>query len=162
MLSYNTPITVEKHPHRFLGTPDCLVLIKHFYALFLSLYLEDQELSCTISYFSSFCHIYSLRLQLSPCQEFILKIAYICVCELPRMSIFANFLAKIQLISERKEIFHRNVISTRLAGICAVSNGTICRQQNLKISNLKTKIHFGFKISSKLINIIIYYNILLY
>jgi len=50
------------------------------------------------------------------------------------MSIFANFLAKIQLISERKEIFHRNVISTRLAGICAVSNGTICRQQNLKIS----------------------------
>jgi len=30
-------------------------------------------------------------------------------------------------------------------------------QQNLKISNLKTKIHFGFKISSKLINIIILY-----
>jgi len=26
-------------------------------------------------------------------------------------------MAKIQLISERKEIFHRNVISTRLAGI---------------------------------------------
>jgi len=31
-----------------------------------------------------------------------------------------------------------------------------------QISNLKTKIHFEFKISSKLINIIIYYNILLY
>ena len=63
MLSYNTPITVEKHPHRFLGTPNCLVFIKHFYTLFLSLNLEDQELSCTISYFSSFCHIHSFRLQ---------------------------------------------------------------------------------------------------
>ena len=33
------------------------------------------------------------------------------------------------------------------------------KSQNLKISNLKTKIHFEFKISSKWINIIIYYYI---
>jgi hypothetical protein len=33
--------------------------------LFLSFDLEDHELSCTISYFFSFCHVHSFRLQFS-------------------------------------------------------------------------------------------------
>ena len=53
MLGNYTPITIEKHTHRLLRTPNSLVLIKHFYALFFPLYLEDQELSRTIPYFSS-------------------------------------------------------------------------------------------------------------
>ena len=46
MLCYNTPVTVEQHTHRLLGTPYGFILIVDLYTLFLSLNLEDQELGC--------------------------------------------------------------------------------------------------------------------
>ena len=49
--------TVEQHPHRLLRTPHSLVLVVHFNALFLPLYLKDEELRRTVFYFSTLCHI---------------------------------------------------------------------------------------------------------
>ena len=49
--------TVEQHPHRLLRTPHSLVLVVHFNALFLPLYLKDEELRRAVSNFSTFYHI---------------------------------------------------------------------------------------------------------
>ena len=57
MHTYIVRGTIEQHTHCLLGTPHSFVLIVHLDALFLSLYLKDEELCRAISYFSTLCHI---------------------------------------------------------------------------------------------------------
>ena len=52
--------TFEKHPHCLLGTPHRFILVVNLDTLLLPFNLEDQKLSCTISYFSAFSHIHSI------------------------------------------------------------------------------------------------------
>ena len=60
MQSYVVSRTVEQHAHCFLRTPYSFVLVVHFYTLFLTFYLKDQELCRTISYFSTYCHSFNI------------------------------------------------------------------------------------------------------
>ena len=56
MLADSRNSHIEKYCHCLLRAPNGLIGIYHLNTLLLRLSLKDQELSCTISYFSSFCH----------------------------------------------------------------------------------------------------------
>lgn len=48
--------TIEQHPHGLLGAPYDFILIVHLNTLFFTFYLENQELSCTVSYLEFLRH----------------------------------------------------------------------------------------------------------
>ena len=74
MLTDSRNIDIKQRSHRFLCGPDVFVFVVHLNALFFGLSLKYQELSRTIPYFSTFCHI-SFRLQ---SYAFFMIIDYLC------------------------------------------------------------------------------------
>jgi hypothetical protein len=60
MLTDSRNIDIKQRSHRFLCGPDVFVFVVHLNALFFGLSLKYQELSRTIPYFSTFCHILNI------------------------------------------------------------------------------------------------------
>ena len=57
MLSYCCAALIKECRNGILCTPNRFFSIHYLYSICLILRLENQELRCTISYFSTLCHI---------------------------------------------------------------------------------------------------------